>query len=121
MGFIDDLLKNAQQSPDWQNLPGQGKPLNLDEDPYTPDEMRMAYKILKENDLAPAWITEGKELDEQREKLLEQVRRVPSSGQLKPALTEAVIAYNKRVLSYNLKVPAGIPHKRSIDLNRERR
>jgi DnaJ homolog subfamily C member 28 len=114
MSFLDDLLKNA--SADWQNLPGQGKPLNLDENPYTPEQMRMAHKILKDNDLAPAWIMEGKEIDTHREKLIDQLHR---SSTMKQSLQDAVTAFNRRVLSYNLKVPQGIPHKRMIDVERE--
>jgi hypothetical protein len=119
MNFLDELLKQAQQSPDWQNLPGQGKPLNLDQDPHTPDEMRMAYKILKENDLAPAWIMEGKELDTQREKLVTQIHAAGKTGSIKASLQESITAFNRRVLSYNLKIPQGIPHKRTIDPARE--
>lgn len=116
MNYLDDLLRQA--SADWQNLPGEGKPLNLDEDPNTPSEMRMAYKILKENDLAPAWILEGKALDAEREKLIQQVERVAQTGSLKLSLQESIMAYNRRVLTYNLKVPPGIPHKYTIDLRR---
>ncbi|HEX2622727.1 MAG TPA: DUF1992 domain-containing protein [Phototrophicaceae bacterium] len=116
---MDEQLRKAQESPEWQNLPGQGKPLNLNEDPNTPSDMRLAYKILKDNDLAPAWIEEGKGLDHDFEKLINQIRQVIRVDEIKPALREAVTAYNKRALNYNLKVPPGIAHKRYIDLNRE--
>ncbi|MCO6411867.1 MAG: DUF1992 domain-containing protein, partial [Thiogranum sp.] len=40
----------------FDNLPGKGKPLNLNEDPNEPPEMRMATKILKNNELPPPWL-----------------------------------------------------------------
>lgn len=119
---IDEQLRKAQESDEWKNLPGQGKPLNLNDDPNTPDEMRMAYKILRENDLAPAWIMEGKELDVEREKLVNQLQAAVRSGgaaNVKTSLKEAVTLFNKRILSYNLKLPPGVIHKRSINLQRE--
>ncbi|MCU0498299.1 MAG: DUF1992 domain-containing protein [Anaerolineae bacterium] len=116
---IEQMLKKAQES--WQNLPGAGKPLNLDQNPHAPAEMQMANKLLKENDLAPAWITEGKELDATRDKLLRQIARAAESGEVKSTLRDSVTAFNKRILTYNLKLPAGVAHKFMIDLARELR
>lgn len=116
---IEQMLKKAQEN--WQDLPGAGKPLNLNQNPHAPAEMQMANKLLKENDLAPAWITEGKELDQARAKLLAQVARAITAGEVKPALRDAVSAFNKRILTYNLKLPAGVAHKFMIDLERELR
>lgn len=115
---LDELLRKAQESPDWQNLPGQGKPLNLNEDPYTPSDMKMAYKILKDNDLAPAWIEESKGLDHDHEKLMHQLTQTNRAGDIPQALCDQVTAYNKRALTYNLKAPSGVAHKRYIDLAR---
>jgi len=36
-----------------KDLPGEGKPLDLDDDPLIPDDLRMAYRILKNAGLVP--------------------------------------------------------------------
>jgi hypothetical protein len=114
---IDDpLQKIAEES---ASLPGAGKPLNLHRDPYTPDEMQMANKLLKDNDLAPAWITEGRELDTLREKVVAKIHKAVHNGGMTDRLRDEVTGFNKRVLTYNLKAPAGITHKMPIHLERE--
>ena len=117
---IDKLLRDAQQSEDWKNLPGEGRPLALDDNPYTPSDQRMAFKILKDNDMAPAWIMESKALEAKREKLIAQIEKARQSAAPAPTqkLRDSVRDFNNEVLSYNLKVPPGITHKRFIDLNR---
>ncbi|MEN6325698.1 MAG: DUF1992 domain-containing protein [Syntrophomonas sp.] len=67
MSSTEDLVENqilkAQQRGDFDNLEGAGKPLNLEENPFEPLDLRMTYKILKDNDFAPYWIELGKEID----------------------------------------------------------
>jgi len=67
MSSTEDLVENqilkAQQEGKFDNLPGAGKPLNLEENPFEPADMRLAFKILKDHDFAPHWIELGKEID----------------------------------------------------------
>ncbi|HLU11226.1 MAG TPA: DnaJ family domain-containing protein [Oceanobacillus sp.] len=144
MDIIDEIIKDAQRKGEFANLPGQGKPLKLDEDANTPPHMRMAYKILKENDLAPDWIVQGQTLDRTREALLENLRSAARDyrGKLNDALRSAqpeqerqrvekawkrkqdmlrddVKKYNREVLSYNLKVPQGVTHKAVLNIDQE--
>ncbi|HAA09133.1 MAG TPA: DUF1992 domain-containing protein [Syntrophomonas sp.] len=67
MSSTEDLVENqilkAQQEGKFDNLPGAGQPLKLEENPFEPADMRMAFKILKDNDFAPRWIELGKEID----------------------------------------------------------
>lgn len=67
LSSTEDLVENqilrAQQEGKFDNLPGAGQPIDLEENPFEPSEMRMAFKILKENDFAPRWIEIGKEVD----------------------------------------------------------
>lgn len=114
----DELIRRAIGN--GANLPNSGKRLDLD-DPYTPDELKMAHKILKDNDLVPSWITDGKELDALYDALIDRVRRALLAPAIPQTLNADVSAFNKRILSYNLKVPQGLPHKRMIDVERERR
>ena len=43
---------------EFDNLPGKGKPLNPDPDPFTPADMKMANSLLRNNELVPAWISD---------------------------------------------------------------
>lgn len=67
MSSTEDLVENqilkAQQEGKFDNLPGAGQPLKLEENPFEPADMRMAFKVLKDNDFAPHWIELGKEID----------------------------------------------------------
>ena len=51
MAGIDDIIggwvRDAEKSGEVKNLPGYGKPLELDEDRHVPAKYRMAYRILK--------------------------------------------------------------------------
>ena len=115
----DDPIKRMLEETDVTRLPGVGKPLKLDEDRFTPDDLRMAHKLLKENDLAPDWIVEGRELDAARTKTLTRLREAVRQKSVTDALRDEVVALNKRILTYNLKVPQGVPHKLMIPLERE--
>lgn len=116
---IDKLLRDAQQSEEWKNLPGEGRPLAMDNDRHTPADQRMAFKILKDNDMAPSWIMDGKELEAKREKIERQIESARKSSSVPTqTLRDAVREFNNQILSYNLKVPPGITHKRFIDLDR---
>jgi hypothetical protein len=113
----DDLIRRAIG--DGTNLPNAGKKLDLD-DPYTPDELKIAHKFLKDNDLAPSWINEGKGLDADREQLLRRIAAAVRANSTPQTLNADIAAFNKRILSFNLKAPQGISHKRMLDFERER-
>ncbi|MBK8027321.1 MAG: DUF1992 domain-containing protein [Chloroflexi bacterium] len=110
--LMDDILKNAIQEGKFDDLPGAGKRLKKQDDLYTPEPLRMAHKILKENDFAPAWIEEGKALEKDYERLTEQMK----AGTLSTALRAEIERYNHAVLSHNLKLPPGVTHRRMIRL-----
>lgn len=115
----DDPIKRMLEETDVTRLPGAGKPLKLDDDRFTPDDLKMAHKLLKENDLMPDWIVEGRELDAARTKTLTRLRDAVQHKSVTDALRDEVVALNKRILTYNLKVPQGVPHKLMIPLERE--
>ncbi len=130
---IEKVMKKAQE----EGLPGQGKPLKLDDDAHTPNEKRMAYKIMKDNDVLPEWIMMGKDLDKLRQKIETQAQRLIKDRDLGLAgarddavrrnveavyqrgvqrLDQQIAYYNDRVLTYNLKVPHGINHRQILRL-----
>lgn len=145
--MIDKQLRDLLGEGGHGDLPGAGKPLQWDDDANTPEHLRMAHKILRENDLAPAWIMEGRELDDHLKKLRTNIGRAVQAyrgalgdaernpdatkailmrksaeqtlAQVRKVFAEAAERYNRAVLSYNLKLPAGIPHRTFFDAGRE--
>ncbi len=57
MGLLDKIaeaqIREAIERGDLDDLPGAGKPLVLDDDPFVPEELRMAYKVLKNAGYVP--------------------------------------------------------------------
>ena len=73
--LITEQLDEAAASGAFENLPGKGQPLRLNEHPNEPAEMRMANKLLKDNNLTPTWIGDRKELLVDIESLRAEMRR----------------------------------------------
>ena len=49
LGKIEEAINNGE----FNNLPGQGKPVNLDYLDFIPSEMRAAYSLLRNSDALP--------------------------------------------------------------------
>ena len=56
---IDQQIEEAQRSGKFDNLPGKGKPLKLNENPFQDPALDAAYTLLKDNDFTLPWIAEG--------------------------------------------------------------
>ena len=67
--FVSQAIEEAMREGAFDNLPGKGKPQNLNENPNEPSDMAMANKILKNNDVSPPWIGDRKKLMEDVEAL----------------------------------------------------
>lgn len=63
LGIIaEQRIREAIDAGDLDNLPGMGKPLELEDLSNVPEELRMAYKILKNANCLPPEIADRKEL-----------------------------------------------------------
>jgi hypothetical protein len=67
--IAEHRIKEAIENGELDNLPGQGKPLNLDDDTHLPPEMRMAHRILKNAGYSAPEVEERKEIASIREML----------------------------------------------------
>jgi hypothetical protein len=56
-------------------LTNKGQPLDLTENPFTPVDLRMAFKVLKNADVAPDWIEIAKEIEAELSRVREDGRR----------------------------------------------
>ncbi len=55
-------INEAIQRGEFDNLPGSGEPLNLEDDRQIPDDLRLAYKVLRNADCLPPELELKKEI-----------------------------------------------------------
>ena len=60
--IIEAKIAQAQRAGAFDDLPGAGKPLDLDEDLLVPEDVRMAYRILRNAGFVPAEIEARREV-----------------------------------------------------------
>lgn len=60
--IVEERIKKAQYNGQFDNLPGAGRPLDLTDDQHIPDDLRLAYKILKNANCLPPEIELKKEI-----------------------------------------------------------
>ena len=145
--FVTDRkIEQAQESGEFDTTSRQGKPLDLSENPYIPEDQRLAFKLMKDNDLTPAWVGDGKEIREGISSAISQLER--SHALLHERLrkldqrvgAEAIYArldayrawddaverfrragtrINKLINTYNLRVPVSDLQRLYFDVERE--
>ncbi|MNS86168.1 hypothetical protein D3C72_1200630 [compost metagenome] len=69
--WIEQKIQEAIAKGEFENLPGAGKPLDLDEDLSIPQEMRMAFRVLKNSGFLPPEILAHQEIQELKKKISE--------------------------------------------------
>jgi Domain of unknown function (DUF1992) len=62
--IVEERIQAAIRRGDFDNLPGTGKPLELDDDRLVPVEARIAHRILKNAGLVPPEVLERREIAE---------------------------------------------------------
>lgn len=72
--YVDEQINQAMKSGKFDNLPGQGKPLNLKANPHADPADELAYKLLKDNGYTPEWIERDKEIRQKVETARKQLR-----------------------------------------------
>lgn len=70
--IAEQRIKEALERGEFDNLPGRGAPLNLEDDSRVPEDLRLAYKILKNADCLPPELELKKEIV-QMEDMLESI------------------------------------------------
>ena len=58
-----------------EKLSNKGKPLDLAENPFAPADMRMAFKVMKNAEIAPDWIEISKDIEIELSRSREDARR----------------------------------------------
>lgn len=132
MSNIDELIRKAIEEGKFSNLPGQGKPLHLDENPWEDPEWQLAYHVLRANGFTLPWIEQGQTIDQDLEaarRLLAQAWRQRQSGD--PASGEKlwqrarqsfelqIKTINQQIRDYNLAVPRDQFQRRLVHVEQE--
>ncbi|HMN82946.1 MAG TPA: DUF1992 domain-containing protein [Burkholderiaceae bacterium] len=67
MRALDDLIerriRDAQRAGQFDDLPGAGKPLVIADDPLVPEEVRVAFRVLKNAGFVPTEVAALKDID----------------------------------------------------------
>jgi hypothetical protein len=88
---IEQKIKEAMARGEFDNLAGKGKPIDLDAYFNTPDDLRMAYSILKSNSFVPEEVELMKEIASLKEKL-ESMADGPEASALRDKINERSLA-----------------------------
>ncbi len=60
--IAEEKIREAMENGEFDNLPGKGKPLHLEDDRHIPSDLRLSYKILKNADCLPPELELRKEI-----------------------------------------------------------
>jgi len=117
--IVEQRIREAQENGEFDNLPGQGEPLNLEDDSHIPEDLRLAYKILKNADCLPPELEEKKEIrqmkdimenipDEKEKYLLikrinYKILKLNMMGKKSPLLEEKEVYYRKLLDKFDQK------------------
>jgi DnaJ family protein C protein 28 len=121
---VDKIIRRAMDEGQFNNLPGKGKPLQLDENPHEDAEWRTAYHILKSSGFTLPWIEALREIEAELESARTSLRQAwvwqrdslivaDDPAWIKAEWQRAVDQFreeisslNKRIADYNLQVPS---------------
>ena len=111
--IVEQRIKEAMEKGEFENLPGKGKPIPLEDDSHVPEDLRLAYKLLKNADCLPPELLEKKEIlqmedmlaaipdEKERYKLIKKINfkimKLNVMGRKSPLLEEKQIYYKKLV------------------------
>jgi hypothetical protein len=103
--IVEQRIRKAQKRGDFENLTGAGKPLIFQDGCFVPEELRLAYKILKNADCIPPEI-ELKNQIRQTEDLLAGMEETPEKYRILKKLNFLIMKLNSmRDTSVALEVP----------------
>lgn len=134
---IDEIIRQAIEEGKFDDLPGRGKPLHLDENPHLDPAWRAAYYLLKSSGFALPWIETLREIEQDVESARSRLasawewRASALDEPGKAGFAEAewqravevfrqqVLALNKRIRDYNLEAPSSHFQRQLVDPERE--
>lgn len=67
--IAEERIREAIRRGEFENLPGRGKPLELEDDRHIPSDLRLAYKVLRNANCLPPELELKKEINTAEELL----------------------------------------------------
>ncbi len=137
MPKVDDHIRRAQEEGKFEDLPGKGEPLHLDENPLEDPEWRLANHLLRSSGYTLPWIEARREIQAEIEAARADLRRAwdwrqtdhssdHSISQVQAewqraieAFRQRIIQVNRRIFDYNLKAPSSRFQLLKIDHEKE--
>ncbi len=127
--WLDKIIEEAMRKGQFDDLPGKGKPLNLDPNPHEDPEKRLAHKVLHDAGYKLPWIDERNEIEAAIKNVqtilardYDDYRAMQSAPQARSAWDAAtanfrarVVEINKRIDVYNLNVPSQVFQRARLD------
>jgi hypothetical protein len=96
--LVDQRLEEAVSRGELDNLPGAGRPLEFDDDALVPEELRLAYRILKNAGYVPPEVQDLKELSQLERLVSEGNADARAARKLALLKTRIETAYYEKVL-----------------------
>lgn len=104
--IVEEKIREAIARGEFDNLPGKGQPLILEDYPFTPPEWRLAFKILADAGFVPDWIALDNEIRERMENWHRKARSLQKGESSERRwLEEEAEEINRLIELFNLKVP----------------
>ena len=66
---VNKQIEEAMERGEFANLPGKGKPLKFDTNPFLTPQARMTNRLLKKDGFAPRWVELEKEIKQEKVQL----------------------------------------------------
>uniref|UniRef100_A0A7C4KY33 DUF1992 domain-containing protein n=1 Tax=Bellilinea caldifistulae TaxID=360411 RepID=A0A7C4KY33_9CHLR len=118
----EEKIRSAIESGQWDNLPGKGKPLQWQDNPFEPPEWRMAFSLLRQNGFSLPWLEERKEIEAEVQQFRAQLAlglRSANVMDVKDWAKSQIDRLNRRIFRYNLGVPLDRFQVTSLNLEQE--
>lgn len=118
-GLVEQRILDGMEQGLFDNLRGAGQPLNLDEDRFVPDDMKMAFRMLRSTGLTPLWVDMNKEIREDIARMhrfkahIHQHRERISSiewAHRRDEYAQRIKEINSKILGYNIIAPSSSVH-----------
>ena len=98
----DEKIKEAIAKGEFDNLPGKGRPLDLDSYFATPEDLRIGYSLLKNADIVPEEMELLKQIDGLK-KSLDSCASQIEKRTIQRQLSEKITNLNMRMERYRKK------------------
>ena len=97
--LVEEKIREAMANGEFDNLAGRGKPLDLDSYFATPEDVRLAYSLLKSSGFIPEEMALLKEIDSLKA-ALDKSSSEDERKQIKKKIDERVLKFNLLVERY---------------------